>query len=79
MAARPEAIKGLYNIECALCGCTVKSNMIKLGEESGLPICVTHNEENHDIPRIDVPIQRPTYPSKEPEDKFRTYTTPEEE
>lgn len=79
MAARPKAVNGLYNIECAGCGLTVKNNQIQLGAETQLPYCAgCFLIENHVITIVHPPVQRPPKPSSRPADKFKTYDTPEE-
>ena len=78
MTTRPEFKEGQYNIECALCGCIKKSSEIRLGEESGLPICSDHAIENGIRPIINIPHAVVPQPSGEPTDKFTTYSTPDE-
>lgn len=77
MPTRPEAVNGLYLIECALCGITVKSNQITLTKETRLPVCISHQyEENSKIPQIKIPDTVVPYPSNKPEDEFIEYETP---
>jgi hypothetical protein len=79
MAIRPKAINGLYNIECACCSVTVKSNEIMLGAETKLPYCSScFLIENHIQPIVIPPLQRVPKPSNKPADKFITYTSPDE-
>lgn len=79
MAIRPEAIPGLYNIECAVCGCAVKSDQIYISPETQLPICLNdYIDEESIVPRITPPISVVPIPSRKPVDKFKTYDTPEE-
>jgi hypothetical protein len=77
MAARPKAVNGLYNIECAGCGIKVKNNEIQLGAETQLPYCFKcFLVENHDTPIVIPSSQRPPHPSNKPADKFKTFDTP---
>ena len=78
MPARPKYKDGQYLIECAICGCIKYSSEIILAKESQLPVCYYHAEENHTIPRINVPHTSPPNPTGESEDTFITYDTPEE-
>ena len=77
MAIRSKAINGLYNIECAICGCIRKNNEIQIGPVTGLPYCLTHEEENYNRIRINPPEQKVPRPSNKPVDKFLEFDTPE--
>lgn len=78
MTIRRQHKNGLHLIECAICGETKWSNMIKLTEKTQLPVCIQHAEENYQEARHTVPVQRVPHPSNEPADKFKTFSTPDE-
>lgn len=78
MSARPKYEEGQYNIECAICGCIMKSSQIVLAKESQLPVCVTHAEENGIRPRYKIPTAQVPLPTGQPADRFITYDTPDE-
>lgn len=61
-----QAVLGLYNIICGICGCKVKSNQIKIGAETGLPQCYFHPEENYQTPRMKLPLEPVPEPSQKP-------------
>ncbi len=73
MAIRPKAEPGLHNIECAGCGCDVKSNQIRIGKFTGLPLCLRHAEENHERHPVEVPLQQVPQPQAEPADTFKSF------
>ena len=73
MSLKSKAELGLHKIECAGCGCEVKSNQITLGKFSKLPFCPNHAEENYERFPITIKPQIVPHPTGQPADKFKTF------
>ena len=72
MSGRFQAKEGLYNIECAFCGCKVKNNQTHLTKLTKQAICNWHSyDENYERPGPIVPIEaQPLRPQKIPTETY---------